>query len=329
MVLRELALFAGAGGGILGGQLLGWRTVCAVELDPYCRSVLLARQLEGHLDRFPIWDDVRTFDGRPWSRGGRKIDVITAGWPCQDVSCAGKGEGLDGKRSGLWVEVARILGEVRPRYFLGENSPMLLANRGWRAVFGDLSALGYRYRWGVIGAHHAGAPHKRDRIWILATHADREHIRHDEQRDSRRRDELQDGGNSEPVHDGASWAVADADRHGRRDAVEVSRAPNADRGDVLTRGQAGDLADADRGGRQELRQQEHSREQSARRGEPDRCREGGRWTWPGGGLPWPVEPDVGRVLSDGVAHRVDRLRAIGNGQVPRVAALAWCLLGGP
>ena len=287
MVLRELALFAGAGGGILGGQLLGWRTVCAVELDPYCRSVLLARQLEGHLDRFPIWDDVRTFDGRPWSRGGRKIDVITAGWPCQDVSCAGKGEGLDGKRSGLWVEVARILGEVRPRYFLGENSPMLLANRGWRAVFGDLSALGYRYRWGVIGAHHAGAPHKRDRIWILATHADRAG-----QQEQRR-----------PI------------------PAQTKHDPSQRR--------CAEVADADRGGRQELRQQEHSREQSARRGEPDRCREGGRWTWPGGGLPWPVEPDVGRVLSDGVAHRVDRLRAIGNGQVPRVAALAWCLLGGP
>ena len=88
--LRELALFAGAGGGILGGILLGWRTVCAVEIDAYCRHVLLARQRDGILDRFPIWDDVCTFDGRPW-RGS--VDVISGGFPCQDISVAGRGGG--------------------------------------------------------------------------------------------------------------------------------------------------------------------------------------------------------------------------------------------
>ena len=238
--MRELALFAGAGGGILGGKLLGWRTVCAVELDAYARQVLLARQLDGVLDRFPIWDDIKTFEGRPW-RGS--VDVVTAGWPCQDISCAGKGEGLDGKRSGLWVEVARILGEVRPRHFLGENSPMLLSNRGWRAVFGDLSALGYRYRWGVIGARHAGAPHKRDRIWILATHADGE----------------------------------------RRRAKQGS-------------GTGGEDSSKLRDDRK---------------------------------TPWRLtRPSLFRVV-DGVANRSHRLRAIGNGQVPAVAALAWRVLGGP
>lgn len=81
--MRELALFAGAGGGILGGKMLGWRTVCAVEIEKYPRSVLLQRQKDGILDKFPIWDDVRTFDGRPW-RG--KVDVISGGFPCQDIS---------------------------------------------------------------------------------------------------------------------------------------------------------------------------------------------------------------------------------------------------
>lgn len=88
--MYELALFAGAGGGILGGKLLGWRTVCAVELDAYARRVLLARQRDGCLEPFPIWDDVRTFDGKPWSG---KIDVISGGFPCQDISCAGGGAG--------------------------------------------------------------------------------------------------------------------------------------------------------------------------------------------------------------------------------------------
>src|SRR3954462_15521300 len=103
--MRELALFAGAGGGILGGKLLGWRTVCAVELDPYCRRVLLARQRDGWLPRFPVWDDVRTFDGRRW---GGAVDVVSGGFPCTDISAAGRGAGIDGEASGLWREMARI-----------------------------------------------------------------------------------------------------------------------------------------------------------------------------------------------------------------------------
>src|SRR5687767_2606601 len=110
--MRELALFAGGGGGILGGLLLGWRTVCAVELAPYARSILLARQRDGHLAPFPVWDDVTTFDGRPW-RG--HVDVVSGGFPCQDISAAGRGAGITGARSGLWTEFARIIGEVQPR----------------------------------------------------------------------------------------------------------------------------------------------------------------------------------------------------------------------
>jgi hypothetical protein len=109
--VNELALFAGVGGGILGGHLLGWRTICAVEHDPYAASVLAARQNDGTLHPFPIWDDVCTFDGRPW-RGA--VDVISGGFPCQDISAAGKGAGLAGERSGLWREFARIIAEVAP-----------------------------------------------------------------------------------------------------------------------------------------------------------------------------------------------------------------------
>jgi DNA (cytosine-5)-methyltransferase 1 len=162
--MNELALFAGAGGGILGGVLLGWRTVCAVEIDQYARRVLLARQNDGCLQPFPVFDDVRSFDGTKW-RG--RVDIITGGFPCQDISCAGKGAGITGERSGLWKEFARIIGEVRPRYALIENSPMLVI-RGLDTVLCDLAEMGYDARWGVVGAHNSGAPHKRDRIWILA-----------------------------------------------------------------------------------------------------------------------------------------------------------------
>ena len=167
--LRELALFAGAGGGILGGYLLGWQTVCAVEFDPYARDVLLARQNDGCLPPFPVWDDVRTFDGRPW-RGA--VDVVSGGFPCQDISLAGRGAGIDGEQSGLWGEMARIIGEVRPRFAFVENSPAL-AIRGLGRVLGDLADLGMAVEWGVLGAKHAGAPHQRARIWLVA-HAEQD-----------------------------------------------------------------------------------------------------------------------------------------------------------
>ncbi len=162
--MNELALFAGAGGGILGGKLLGWRTVCAVEWQPFAVGLLCQRQNDRVLQPFPIWDDVRTFDGTPW-RG--IVDVVSGGFPCQDISSAGKGAGLVGERSGLWKEMARIVGEVRPRVVFVENSPMLTI-RGLGTVLGDLAALGFDAEWGVLGAHSIGANHKRERIWILA-----------------------------------------------------------------------------------------------------------------------------------------------------------------
>jgi DNA (cytosine-5)-methyltransferase 1 len=162
--MNELALFAGAGGGILGGKLLGWRTVCAVEFDEHARNVLVARQNDGSLEPFPIWDDVRTFDGKPW-RG--IVDVVSGGFPCQDISCAGNGDGLEGERSRLWREMRRIIFEVRPSFAFVENSSMLLI-RGVERVLGDLAEMGYYAKWGVLGADSVGACHERKRIWILA-----------------------------------------------------------------------------------------------------------------------------------------------------------------
>jgi len=166
--MNELALFAGVGGGILGGKLLGWRTVCAVEIDAFGASVLLARQRDGVLRPFPIWDNVLTFDGNPW-RG--IVGVVSAGFPCQDISYGNSdAQGISGSRSGLWKPTARIIGEVRPKHALLENSSQL-TRKGLEVVLGDLAEMGYDAKWGVLHASHAGASHERKRIWIVASDA--------------------------------------------------------------------------------------------------------------------------------------------------------------
>ena len=256
--INELALFAGVGGGILAGQELGWRTICAVERDAYAAAVLAQRQNDEVLEAFPIWSDIETFDGKPW-RG--IVDVISGGFPCQDISSAGKGEGITGDRSGLWKEMHRIICEVRPRFVFVENSPML-ASRGLGVVLGDLAEAGYDCKWTCLSAAEVGAPHKRERIWIVGdsnSHGKSISAKHDEAQ-------------------GVQELVANANSsHGK--------------GDQRTK-------------RSQPKPAEHV----------EHCG-------------WEIEPAVGRV-ANGVANRLDRLKAIGNGQVPQCAAEAWRLLTG-
>jgi DNA (cytosine-5)-methyltransferase 1 len=164
--MNELALFAGAGGGILGGKLLGWETVCAVENNEYCRNVLVARQNDGTFRPFPIWDDVRTFDGSRWQG---LVDIVSGGFPCQDISVSRSvgAKGIEGTRSGLWKEQARIIREVQPVFAWVENSPALTV-RGLGVVLADLAEMGFDAEWGVLGANHCNGPIKRERIWVLA-----------------------------------------------------------------------------------------------------------------------------------------------------------------
>ena len=143
---------------------MGWKCVCAVEIEDYPRKILLARQRDGILPRFPIWDDICTFDGNPWKG---KVDVVCGGFPCQDISSAGKGAGIEGEKSSLWKEMARVIGEVRPKHVFVENSPLLI-KRGLALVIRDLAKMGYASRWGVIGADAAGFPHHRARLWLVA-----------------------------------------------------------------------------------------------------------------------------------------------------------------
>jgi DNA (cytosine-5)-methyltransferase 1 len=259
--LNELALFAGAGGGILGGLLTGWRTVCAVERDAWCASVLARRQDDGILAPFPVWSDVRSFDGTQW-RG--LVDVVSGGFPCQDISVAGKGAGLDGARSGLWSEFFRIICEVRPRFAFVENSPAL-TSRGLARVVADIASIGADAQWCFAGADDQGAWHQRKRLWL----------------------------------------VADFDGAWEQQPQGLDREIGGWAGNGAT-----DIADSD-GSRCEEQRSAFSK------GSQHSAVKCGDW--------WAAEPGVVRMVH-GLAHRVDRIAALGNGQVPIVAASAWARL---
>ena len=156
----------GAGGLELGLRLaLGDNvsTVCYVEREAYAAAVIVARMADQTLDTAPIWDDVRTFDGQPW-RG--LVDILCAGYPCQPFSLAGKGLAEEDPRH-LWPEVARIIGQVEPRYVFCENVASHLS-RGFEQVSTNLQAMGYSVAAGLFSAEEMGAPHRRQRLYFLA-----------------------------------------------------------------------------------------------------------------------------------------------------------------
>nr|WP_217442846.1 DNA cytosine methyltransferase [Myxococcus sp. CA033] len=286
---RALELFAG-GGGLAHGLKLAvpsLRTVCYVEREAYAAACLVARMEKEELDSAPVWDDVGTFDGVAW-RG--VVDCVSGGFPCQDISVAGKGAGLEGERSGLWREYARIVAEVRPRFVFVENVAAL-RSRGLDRVLADLAALGFDAEWVCLRASDAGAPHKRERLFVLA------HAEHRRELERTRE----------------TWGQAT-----QREAIGggPERAPEG-------------LADSG-GVRLEGRELHRSASPAALGSDSDLPR------WPPGRddlAGWravlarrpDVEPSVCR-MADGLAHRIERLRLLGNGVVPQQAALAYELL---
>lgn len=169
--MRVLDLFSGIGGFSLGLERAGFETVAFCEIDPFCRRVLAK-----HWPKVPCYDDVRTLTAERLKADGiSKVEVITGGFPCQDISCAGLKAGIvDGTRSGLWSEIVRLCGELRPRYVIVENVANLLAGPperpgGWFGrVLGDLAQCGYDAQWENIPAATVGAPHRRERVWLVA-----------------------------------------------------------------------------------------------------------------------------------------------------------------
>jgi len=301
--MNELALFAGAGGGLLATQhLLGFRTVCYVEIAPYPVAVLEARIRDGLLDDAPIWDDVRTFDGKPW-RG--VVDLISAGFPCQPYSSAGK-QRADADERNLWPDTIRVVREVRPRYVLLENVSRLLVYPYARRIFADLAESGYDCRWDCLPAAAVGAPHIRDRLFIVAYTG-----------------RLQSGkpisefGQSVPAitpGDGGDGRLAEVLAYTTESGLEGSVQPEV----LPAQCSTGKMAYADGGGFAGAKDQPQGQGVVFGRSYPIGSDLGGS-SW------WEVEPRLDRV-ADGVAHRVDRIAAIGEGQVPLVVATAWRIL---
>jgi DNA (cytosine-5)-methyltransferase 1 len=246
--MNELSLFTGMGGGVLGSKLLGWRTVGYVEWNEYCQKVLSQRIRDGIFDQAPIFGDIRAFirDGYATKYQGL-VDIITAGFPCQPFSLAGNLLGEEDDRN-MWPETISCIRIIRPRFALLENVPGLLAHAYSGRIFGDLAESGYDANWCVFPASELGAPHIRERLFILAYSP------------------------SERQHEGQIVSGKLQEGPGRWAGRKI----------ILRKG--------------------------------------------AGGRVWPT-PDIGfHGMVDGDTDRVDRLRALGNGQVPAVVERAWWFL---
>ena len=157
--LRELSLFTGCGGGLLASNILGHNIVCAVERDEYCIEILIQRQNERVLQPFPIWDDICTFDGRPWNGA---VDLVSGGFPCQAFSSAAIGRNIAEKD--LWGQMLRVIGEISPRAVFAEN----VSEKAILQAQQDLLELGYDCEYIKLSAKDVGADHERERYWLLA-----------------------------------------------------------------------------------------------------------------------------------------------------------------
>ena len=289
-----LDLFSGIGGFSLGLERAGMTTAAFCEIDPFCRAVLAQ-----HWPGVPIYDDVRELSADALSRDGIAVDVICGGFPCQDLSFAGKRAGLEGARSGLWGEYARLIGELRPRFVIVENVPGLLS-LGMGRVLGDLSALGYDATWDCIPACAVGAPHRRDRVWIVAHTNERGLLGQGVGAEQSRRAEAI--GTSEAAPDALGDELRQQPRRSRRTGRQGEAVARDD-------GQAWALADA-------YGNQQHGRRGSVQMGRQRRAGEAAE-DGHACGAEWLSEPDVGRV-AHGVPARVDRLRSLGNSVVPQI-----------
>jgi len=290
-MLRVLDLFAGIGGFSLGLERTGgFETGAFCEIDPKARLVL-----SKHWPDVPIFEDITTLTKERLTSIG-PIDVITGGFPCQDISLAGKGAGLEGSRSGLWYEYHRIIEETQPKYAIIENVSAL-RSRGLDQVLRSLSEIGYDAEWHCIPASVVGAPHRRDRIWIVAYPNSQwgKTLRGectDTSGESPERGDVGKRGVSNAQRQISfgeagedSCAVAYADNH-RLQGSAQPEAGQRKRGAILTGGA-------------------FARTHSS--GHSD-----GGW--------WSTEPDVGRV-ANGVPSRVDRLKQLGNAVVPQIPEL--------
>jgi DNA (cytosine-5)-methyltransferase 1 len=316
--VKVLDLFSGIGGFSLGLERAGFKTVAFCEPNPFCQAVL-----KHHWPTVPVYEDVRELSADRLVNDGITFDAICGGFPCQDISVAGKGAGLAGARSGLWWEFHRLIAETRPKWVIAENVSAL-RSRGLDEVLGSLAALGYDAEWHCIPASAVGAPHRRDRIWIVAYPNNYGRVSAENtEGDSEGNDRSQAGANSakqfarssdmgSDVRRSSGEIVADADRQQQQPMLSgcsvkgsgATASTGALDVDVASGGDGSawqpDVADAGC--------------------ESTQVSVSGRFatvSFPQRNPWWEVEPDVGRVAY-GVPARLDRLKALGNAVVPQI-----------
>lgn len=360
--VNGLALCAGIAGLELGLRLaLGrrYRSVGYIERDAYSAATLVARMEDEILDRAPVWDDLSTFDGR-FLRGC--VDIVSAGFPCQPASDAGSRRGVEDERW-IWPEVARIIGEVSPRYVYLENVPGLLSvssGAAFREVLDSLAELGLDAEWDVFSAAGVGAPHLRRRLFILAERvpdADCDGLRFEPERGpgsaqaphERHAEPLELGkAMADAAFDGVEasrehWSSCAGISRAQRESASVGDSSGSRRKGTAARRDAesesatrcGALGDTDSGRLEVERLAQHSEQQRPPGDQPDGSDPDGILQWP----PGPGDADGwGRYLAaggpepalrrgaHGLSDRVDRLRCLGNGVVPEVAARAFLVL---
>ena len=312
-----LDLFSGIGGFALAAS---WVWADELELVGFCENEnYCQRVLAKNFPDVPIYDDIRELEVEWFD----DIDLLTGGFPCQDISVAGKGEGIEGERSGLWFEMLRLISGIRPRYALIENVPMLL-HRGLGRVICDLAQIGYDAEWQIISAADLGAPHLRNRIWIVAYPGHlrrRHHVGGDVELRGRQQAETAQRSASQPEIAGSSQESqvmaypisingGNPHRSEPSDSLEGKGPGEPDR----ARGGSRTMADSDQSGLEGR----HSGIMSECAGQQSAGARSTSASGPDGY--WLTEPNVGRV-ADGVPHRVDRLRGLGNAIVPQCAAL--------
>lgn len=308
--MRVLDTFAGIGGFSLGMERAGFETVAFSEVDEYASKVLAK-----HWPEVKNYGDIEGLTAERLAGDGIGVDVITGGFPCQDISTAGKQAGIEGERSGLWGELARVIDEVQPRYAVMENVTALISGdsgRWFGRVLGDLAEIGYDAEWHCIPASAVGAHHHRDRVWIIA---------YPNSSSIRKEPELYKGIERPSItqHASEKRSLVNADSSIEPIGINASKpqgvlSPEA-KGTGPSSGSGGLLHPTDANSQRGCSGASLG-EHAADAGKPRVCERGMLERME----IWNVEPNVGRV-ANGVSNRTHRLKCLGNAIVPQIAEL--------
>jgi DNA (cytosine-5)-methyltransferase 1 len=350
--LKVLDLFSGIGGFSHGlDNAGGFETVAFCEIEPFPRKVIAKHWLG-----IPCYEDVTKLTGDILRRDGISVDVITGGFPCQDISVAGKQAGIgEGTRSGLWSEIVRLIGELAPRYVIVENVAALLSGPaqqrgGWfGSILGDLAECRYDAEWENIPAAAVGAPHRRERVWIVAYPNDGNGKSSESKRPRIRSSVVGKGADNDTRGAGLEpEAMADPAQLQRNGSGEHRQPSKRQVSKSGKRSGAEPMANADKIGLQGAENERREVSILSRVGDcsgknnvansaSQRQQRQGQLEQPVSATPpsnrqtsilgairvvreWSLEPDVGRV-ANGVPQRVDRLKGLGNAVVPKITEL--------